>query len=503
LTINPGDPNVFPWLSVIAAGYEKFKIHKLKVKYEHTCSSLTQGQYVYYFDYDSRDTRVTDIAYALQNYDRVGGAAYVDSTLQYKKQLESLKSYYIQKQTIPDEAWIIDETPAKLNIVVSDGASTPVFAGNIFFSYEIELIAPVLDVSTSTTSLQIAPYPGVDTETNNTRLALEKQVTEGGGPGKSIEAHGIRPVFIDYGGPSGLKWIQTGSPESNTVSIGGGGANWVAGLVTSGDDQNVIVQSTQPDPWSYFDSAGVPAMEIGTLLSKSFTTRNMLSLNLPKDKSSYFRAGGVCTINFNSTVNNAWFANPKIAVISRLVKDSLGTYRTTDIESMAFNIQFAQKTTTSAIMSWSIQGILNAQSYLDKYYNCLSFFPIFNQGDYSIVSGEMQNMVAYLTVSFLPSILTYSSAALTGARMLSRLYRNEVEAVRTQTLLPTMERRQKLLRDPPSLIGSVSATLSGMSVSGEETADASKQPPPNDRSNVLRTPEGYRDHTSKYVWNNF
>jgi len=188
ININPGDLSVFPWLGIISKGFEKFRIHKLKVHYVHTCPATEKGQYCMYFDYDSRDLPVTNMSIALQNYDRIDGASYVDKILTYKKSLESLKSYYIQKVVTPSESWIVDETPAKLNILTADGVNGELI-GNVFLDYEIELMAPSIDVGSSSTSIVVKPQ-NESTTGFDFRSAILNSVAQAI-PGVSLESTGV------------------------------------------------------------------------------------------------------------------------------------------------------------------------------------------------------------------------------------------------------------------------------------------------------------------------
>lgn len=165
LNINPGNPTAFPWLSILAAGFEKFKIHKLSAKFQHTCAATLSGQYAMYFDYDARDPQVKDIDKVLQMMDVVNSPIYGDRKLPYKKSLESLKEYYIQRSNVPSVNWTVDETPAKLNVVVEGCAEPLINIGNLHLSYEIELIAPAIDVAPSTAILtNKATVPGQSME---------------------------------------------------------------------------------------------------------------------------------------------------------------------------------------------------------------------------------------------------------------------------------------------------------------------------------------------------
>ena len=156
-SINPGNKNLFPWLSTIAPAFEKFKVHKLNCHYVHTCAATLNGQYAMYIDYDSRDTAATSLSKVLQMYRNAVSVIYGDKVVTYDKKIESLKEYYIARSTTPSASWVVDETPGIFNLMTSGCSLSSDVIGDLFVDYEIELIAPTSESFVSEVSASVVP----------------------------------------------------------------------------------------------------------------------------------------------------------------------------------------------------------------------------------------------------------------------------------------------------------------------------------------------------------
>jgi hypothetical protein len=67
LWLNPGNEDLFPWLSQIALRYESFKFKRIRFDYEPACATTQTGTVMLVVDYDSKDdppaTKVDAMAY--------------------------------------------------------------------------------------------------------------------------------------------------------------------------------------------------------------------------------------------------------------------------------------------------------------------------------------------------------------------------------------------------------------------------------------------------------
>ena len=56
--VNPGNVNLFPWLSTISTCYERYRFHKLRYEYVPWIGTSATGAIQCSFDYDASDVDV-------------------------------------------------------------------------------------------------------------------------------------------------------------------------------------------------------------------------------------------------------------------------------------------------------------------------------------------------------------------------------------------------------------------------------------------------------------
>nr|QWX21615.1 coat protein [Hibiscus chlorotic ringspot virus] len=79
-TINPSNVLSFPWLSVLAAGYEKYRVSSLSLRYSPTCATTTEGKVILAFDKDAADASPTSKS-DMYNHDGAVGVSPWDSAM--------------------------------------------------------------------------------------------------------------------------------------------------------------------------------------------------------------------------------------------------------------------------------------------------------------------------------------------------------------------------------------------------------------------------------------
>lgn len=137
--INPGNALLFPWLSTVAGSFEKFKIHKLKIQYEHQVGTNVGGFCGGYLEYDPSDAPPANLAQLLNNFETDSGAPYDDFSIKYRRAEEGLKNYFVdpaQGSTGFDPT----KHPAELRFYTV--AAQDVQLGLMWVDYEIELLVP-------------------------------------------------------------------------------------------------------------------------------------------------------------------------------------------------------------------------------------------------------------------------------------------------------------------------------------------------------------------------
>lgn len=146
--INPGSPNMFPWLSNIANNYESYLFNSLVFRYENTCNTVTAGTVIIAIDYDPDDAQPTSKQQVLAYRGSVRSSAWSHSEHRsLREDLNKRKSYFVRRGAIPANAERDTYDVGTLAICTqgTDG-TTPI--GELYVEYEVRLMTPQLgDIS--------------------------------------------------------------------------------------------------------------------------------------------------------------------------------------------------------------------------------------------------------------------------------------------------------------------------------------------------------------------
>jgi hypothetical protein len=150
--LNPGNVNLFPWLSTVAGAFDKYIIHNLEIQYLHEVGTTVGGLVGMYFDYDVSDPMPLTLSTFMNNFEAVSTQPYGDLRLSYRKSEENFKKYFVTTTPITTEKQAL-YYPAALR-VISQGLSADLAAvGIIRIKYDIEFMEPSLTSSTTNTIL--------------------------------------------------------------------------------------------------------------------------------------------------------------------------------------------------------------------------------------------------------------------------------------------------------------------------------------------------------------
>jgi len=141
IILNPGYGTMFPWLSTIAAGWEKFRVKKLTFEYKTAQSTLVPGMVMFAPEFNvdaplpSGKQELLEYAYATR------GAIWEDFSMTLPSSaVMNYKDYYIRTGVTPTDSLLYD--PLYL-IWATDAVSTDVsYIGELWVHYEIELLYP-------------------------------------------------------------------------------------------------------------------------------------------------------------------------------------------------------------------------------------------------------------------------------------------------------------------------------------------------------------------------
>lgn len=143
LPVNPGMEETFPWLSMLAAGFETYKFHSLCFKYIPAVSTGTAGTVSIIPDYDSADTIESHKQKLLAHQDSVIGPAYQNLIMRSRtKNLHKSKEFYMRYGELMANKDIKMYDVAKLIIYVQTAHTDTL--GSLWVEYDVSLITPQL-----------------------------------------------------------------------------------------------------------------------------------------------------------------------------------------------------------------------------------------------------------------------------------------------------------------------------------------------------------------------
>lgn len=150
-SINPGNPNTFPWLSTIAANFEQYKLHGLVFEFKSTSSDSTSnpalGTVIMATQYDPYDPGFST-KMSMENYE------YAVSTKPSQSMLHGVEC--APSQTPLKEMYVQGAVPNGLDRRFSDmgtftiattGMPSEYICGELWCSFVVELIKPKINAT--------------------------------------------------------------------------------------------------------------------------------------------------------------------------------------------------------------------------------------------------------------------------------------------------------------------------------------------------------------------
>lgn len=145
-SVNPGLNVTFPWLSNIANNYESYKFHKLHFVYKPICSTTTPGKVILAMDYDAADVTPTSKV-VINSFESTTSCSPWDEITHISMQSNLLKfgvQRYVRSAGVPANTDVKTYDVGKFYVATSNTPSTPTTLGELYVSYEVELITPQL-----------------------------------------------------------------------------------------------------------------------------------------------------------------------------------------------------------------------------------------------------------------------------------------------------------------------------------------------------------------------
>jgi len=143
VSLNPGLSATFPWLSLVSAGYEKYRFRQIRFIYKPQCASTTAGSLWMAIDTDASDPTPSSKAVIASYANAAMGSLWSPLSVQYPiKNMDNMKQWYVRPGYIAN-------TDVKMYDVgnlyfATEGAAAPIPVGDVFVEYTVELLVPQL-----------------------------------------------------------------------------------------------------------------------------------------------------------------------------------------------------------------------------------------------------------------------------------------------------------------------------------------------------------------------
>ncbi len=149
LSLNPGLPNVFPWLSATASNWEMYRFNSLKAEYIPIAPSNTQGDVLLAPDYDASDPTPVNEQQAANNADSVMDHCweYLCLTLNRESMAALGPRKYVRQGLVAGDIKTFDV--GKIFVCTNNASAATPF-GKLFLEYDVEFFVPQSSPNTDT-----------------------------------------------------------------------------------------------------------------------------------------------------------------------------------------------------------------------------------------------------------------------------------------------------------------------------------------------------------------
>lgn len=142
--INPGMPQTFPWLSVMAQDFESYRFKKLNFIFETEKSASTNGSIMMAVDYDAADAAPTSKVELMANNHAVRSQVWAPvKYMADAPDLHKLPQRYNRYGALSSNLDIKTYDVGNL-IVATQGCADTTSLGELYTEYEVELLTPQL-----------------------------------------------------------------------------------------------------------------------------------------------------------------------------------------------------------------------------------------------------------------------------------------------------------------------------------------------------------------------
>ncbi len=174
--VNPGNTTTFPWLSTIAARFEKYQFERLEFYYKREVSEFATngqvGKVMMSFDADASDGAPTTKQQLEATRPHSDGMPSENISLIIpRNELKRLTSgFYVRPGLLPGAADIKNYDVGNLN-VATQGIVNNVEVGELHVRYRVKLFLPVLEGTTAPTNNSVSWFQSSGAQTFTTTVA--------------------------------------------------------------------------------------------------------------------------------------------------------------------------------------------------------------------------------------------------------------------------------------------------------------------------------------------
>jgi hypothetical protein len=145
ININPGLPSVFPYLSVLAQGFETYHIKALKFSLRPIVPTSVNGSNYMMVDYDSSDVAPNSKTQFMAALNATSAPVWAECCLDFIPQAETFSRKFVRSGTFTNTD--LKTYDAGILNIASEGNSNGNNIADLFVEYDIELINPQLNPS--------------------------------------------------------------------------------------------------------------------------------------------------------------------------------------------------------------------------------------------------------------------------------------------------------------------------------------------------------------------
>lgn len=151
LGINVGDTEMFPWLSKIANGYERYCVNSMTISYEPFVSTTESGAVIMQVDYDPADEAPKSKSNMLNSQGATRSAVWMKSAMPLNRKELSYDTHLFVRHAVragfAENLKLYDVGTAFIAVTDAPGTTARSY-GEIWVSYDITLMVPAFHGST-------------------------------------------------------------------------------------------------------------------------------------------------------------------------------------------------------------------------------------------------------------------------------------------------------------------------------------------------------------------